>query len=53
VENRNHEGDPFLAEIIAEYRALFDAAPPNGIPTDKIVPLKDIEMTTNLLIRAD
>ena len=53
VENRNHEGDPFLAEIIAEYRALFESSNPNGIPTDKIVPLKDIEMTTNLIIRGD
>ena len=53
VENRNQEGDPFLAEIIAEYRALFESSNPNGIPSDKIVPLKEIEMTQNLIIRGD
>ena len=53
VENRNQEGDPFLAEIIAEYRALFESSNPNGIPSDKIVPLKEIEMTENLIIRGD
>ena len=53
VENRNQEGDPFLAEIIAEYRALFEQSNPNGIPSDKIVPLKEIEMTQNLIIRGD
>ncbi len=53
VENRNQEGDPFLAEIIAEYRALFEQSNPNGIPSDKIVPLKEIEMTENLIIRGD
>ena len=50
VENRNQEGDPFLAEIIAEYRALFESSNPNGIPTDKLVPINEIEMNQNVLI---
>ena len=53
VENRNQEGEPFLAEIIAEYRALFDSSNINGIATDKLVPIKEIEMTQNLIIRGD
>jgi len=50
VENRNQEGDPFLAEIIAEYRALFESSNPNGIPSDKLVPINEIEMNQNVLI---
>jgi hypothetical protein len=50
VDNRNQEGEPFLSEILAEYRALFDSANPNGIPTDKLVPINEIEMNQNVLI---
>ena len=50
VENRNQEGESFLSEILAEYRALFDSANPNGIPTDKLVPINEIEMNQNVLI---
>jgi len=51
VENRNQEGEPFLAEIIAEYRALFESSNPNGIPTDKLVPINEIEMNNVLIVR--
>ena len=49
VENRQGEGESFLQEILSEYRALFDSSNPNGIPTDKLVPIN--EMTQNIVIR--
>jgi hypothetical protein len=51
VENRQGEGESFLQEIIAEYRALFESSNPNGIPTDKLVPINEVEMTQNIVIR--
>ena len=44
IENRNQEGEPFLQAIIAEYQSCFESSNPNGITTDKLVPLKDIEL---------
>jgi hypothetical protein len=51
IENRNQEGEPFLQAIIAEYQSCFESSNPNGITTDKLVPLKDIEMVENIVIR--
>jgi hypothetical protein len=42
-ENRNQEGESFLQAMIAEYQSCFETSNPNGIATDKLVPL-DIEL---------
>jgi hypothetical protein len=45
-ENRNQEGEPFLHAMIAEYQSCFEMSNPNGIATDKLVPL---EIELNIL----
>ena len=52
VENRNQEGEPFLQAIISDYQSCFESSNPNGIPTDKLVPIKEIEMTDNIVIKS-
>ena len=53
IENRTSEGESFLQEILSEYRALFESSNPNGIPSDKLVPINEIEMNQNVLIRLE